>query len=72
LSISDRDKRGRVMGIYTLASDTIMLPCGNLFAGILAHFIGAPSTMLMEGICCLVGAIVFARSLLSINRALSH
>ncbi len=37
LSITDEDKRGRVMGIYTIASDTVMLPCGNLFAGVLAH-----------------------------------
>ena len=59
LSITDEDKRGRVMGIYTIASDTIMLPLGNLFAGVLAHFIGAPSTMLIEGISCVVGAAVF-------------
>ena len=38
LSIVDEDKRGRVMGIYTVASDAIMIPCGNLFAGALAPF----------------------------------
>ena len=70
LSITDEDKRGRVMGIYTIASDTLMLPCGNLFAGVLAHFIGAPSTMLIEGICCLVGATVFWQYLPQIRRSL--
>ena len=70
LSIADEDKQGRVMGIYTIASDTVMLPCGNLFAGVLAHFIGAPSTMLIEGICCGIGAMVFWRYLPLVRRSL--
>jgi hypothetical protein len=48
-----------------------MLPCGNLFAGVLAHFIGAPSTMLIEGICCLIGATVFWQYLPQIRRSLA-
>ena len=72
LTIADEDKRGRVMGIYTIASDTVMLPCGNLFAGVLAHFIGAPSTMLIEGICCAIGAVVFWQYLPAIRRTLKH
>ena len=70
LNITDEDKRGRVMGIYTIASDTIMLPLGNLFAGVLAHFIGAPSTMVIEGISCVVGAAVFWRFLPIVRRSL--
>jgi MFS family permease len=70
LTITDAEKRGRVMGIYTIASDSIMLPCGNLFAGVLAHFIGAPSTMLIEGIFCLVGAVVFWQYLPLVRRSL--
>ena len=70
LTIADEDKRGRVMGIYTIASDTIMLPCGNLFAGVLAHFIGAPSTMLIEGMFCVVAAVIFWRYLPTIRRSL--
>ena len=70
LSITDADKRGRVMGIYTIASDTIMLPCGNLFAGVLAHFIGAPFTMSLEGIFCIIGAVIFWRYLPMIRRSL--
>ena len=69
LSIADEDKRGRVMGIYTIASDTIMLPLGNLFAGVLANFIGAPSTMLIEGIFCIIGATVFWQYLPIIRRS---
>ena len=72
LAIADEDKQGRVMGIYTIASDTVMLPCGNLFAGVLAHFIGAPSTMLIEGICCGIGAMVFWRYLPIVKRSLQH
>ena len=71
LNITDEDKRGRVMGIYTIASDTIMLPCGNLFAGVLAHFIGAPLTMLIEGICCAIGAAVFWQYLPLIRRSIA-
>ena len=71
LSMTDADKRGRVMGIYTIASDTVMLPLGNLFAGVLAHFIDAPSTMLIEGIACAIGAVVFWQYLPSIRRSLS-
>ena len=70
LTIADEDKRGRVMGIYTIASDTVMLPLGNLFAGVLAHFIGAPSTMLIEGICCIIGATIFWQYLPLIRRSL--
>ena len=72
LTIADEDKRGRVMGIYTIASDTVMLPCGNLFAGVLAYFIGAPSTMLIEGICCAIGAVVFWQYLPAIRGTLKH
>ena len=70
LTIADEDKRGRVMGIYTIASDTVMLPLGNLFAGVLAHFIGAPFTMSLEGIFCVIGAVIFWRYLPTIGRTL--
>ncbi|WP_036476753.1 MFS transporter [Myxosarcina sp. GI1] len=72
LTMTEADKQGRVMGIYTIASDSIMLPCGNLFAGVLAYFVGAPSTMLIEGICCLVGAIIFWQYLPIIERSLKN
>jgi MFS family permease len=71
LTITEEDKRGRVMGLYTLASDAIMIPCGNLFAGILARFIGAPNTMIFEGICCLIGSFLFVKQLPLLKQALS-
>ena len=72
LSIVEEDKRGRVMGIYTVASDAIMIPCGNLFAGALAHFIGAPNTMVIEGICCLLGALIWIKYLPILRSSLNR
>lgn len=63
LSIVEEDKRGRIMGIYTVASDAIMIPSGNLLAGALAYQIGAPNTMVIQGICCLVGALIWVKYL---------
>lgn len=71
LKVVDEDKRGRIMGLYTLSSDAVMIPCGNLFAGGLAHFIGAPSTMVVEGILCLLGAIWFIRKLPVLKNSLT-
>jgi hypothetical protein len=39
--------RGRVMSLYML--DRGFMPAGALFAGVTAHFIGAPSTVAMMG-----------------------
>jgi MFS family permease len=61
-TISDDDKRGRVMSFYTM-SFMGMTPFGSLFAGSLASTIGAPATLLMSGIVCILGAAVFARQL---------
>lgn len=70
LAITEEDKRGRIMGLYTLASDAIMIPCGNLFAGVLARFVGAPKTMLFEGICCIIGSLIFFQQLPQLRRAI--
>jgi MFS family permease len=61
-TIVDDDKRGRVMSLYTMAyMGTI--PFGSLLAGALAHRIGAPMTVRLGGILCIVGALSFARAL---------
>ena len=44
--------RGRVMSLYML--DRGLMPAGALFAGIVAHFIGAPSTVAMMGAIVIV------------------
>jgi len=58
----DNDKRGRVMSLYT----TVFLglgPVGSLVAGSVATYFGAPQTVRIGGVGCLLGAIVFAHHL---------
>jgi MFS family permease len=52
------DKRGRVMSYYT-AAFVGMAPFGSLLAGSLAHWIGAPHTVMLTGTCCILGAVWF-------------
>jgi MFS family permease len=58
----EEDKRGRIMSLYTLAF-VGMAPIGSLVAGSVAGQIGAPQTVRIGGVCCLLGAVVFARHL---------
>jgi MFS family permease len=62
------DKRARVMGYYTMAffGGT---PFGSLGAGILAHHIGAPGTVVVTGACLLVGAAWFSLHLPNLHSA---
>ena len=50
--------RGRVMSLYML--DRGLMPAGSLFAGINAHFIGAPAAVSMMGVIVIVLALVVA------------
>jgi MFS family permease len=61
-TVVDDDKRGRVMSLFTLSFMGV-LPFGNLLVGSLASCIGAPHTLLVGGIACLLGAGLFARKL---------
>ena len=61
-TIVDDDKRGRVMSFYSMAFMG-MVPLGSLLAGVLAHFIGAPLTVILGGMCCIAGSIGFVRQL---------
>ncbi len=61
-TIVDDDKRGRVMSFYSMAFMGTV-PLGSLLSGTLAHFIGAPGTVILGGICCIAGSLVFARRL---------
>ncbi len=58
----DDDRRGRVMGFFTVAF-VGMAPFGSLLAGTAASVIGAPWTLSIGGVACLAGAGVFARKL---------
>ena len=61
-TITDDDKRGRVMSFYTMA---IMgtAPFGSLLAGTLAKVIGTPYTIMIGGLSCIAGAFFFYRKL---------
>jgi len=61
-TLVEEDKRGRVMSFYTMAVMG-MMPFGSLLSGTLAHAIGAPHTLLVGGMCCVAGALLFARKL---------
>jgi MFS family permease len=61
-TIVDEDKRGRVMSFYAMAIRG-MAPFGSLLAGGLASKIGAPNTLMIGGVSCILGALVFARKL---------
>jgi MFS family permease len=66
-TVTDDDKRGRVMSFYTIA---IMgtAPFGSLLAGSLAKIIGTPYTILVGGISCIVGAFFFYKKLPELKR----
>jgi len=61
-TIVEEDKRGRIMSLYTMAFLGVA-PVGSLVAGSVAGQIGAPQTVRFGGVCCLLGALVFARYL---------
>jgi len=66
-TIVDEDKRGRVMGIYTMAFRGIA-PFGALLAGTLASRIGALHTLVIGGGAVIIGAGLFARQLSELRR----
>jgi MFS family permease len=61
-TIVDDDKRGRVMSFYMMAFMGTA-PFGSLLAGGLASSLGAPNTLIIGGISCVLGAIIFASKL---------
>ena len=66
-SIVEEDKRGRLMSIYATAIIG-MAPIGNLFAGALASWIGAPNTLILSGLSCIIGSLLFALKLPHIRK----
>ena len=57
-TLVDENMRGRVMSYYTMAF-VGMAPFGSLLAGALAHAIGAPRTVIVSGVACILGAAWF-------------
>ena len=68
-TISDDGKRGRVMSLYTMAFMGTA-PFGSLLAGSLAKVVGVPYTFLIEGLCCIVGGLIFFSKLPRISEAI--
>jgi len=66
-TIADEDKRGRVMSFYTVAFRG-MVPFGSLLAGTVASGIGAPHTLLIGGLVCILGALWYGRKIGSLRR----
>lgn len=66
-TITDDDKRGRVMSFYTMA---IMgtAPFGSLLAGTMAKFLGTPAAILIGGLACIAGALLFMKKLPEIRK----
>ncbi len=67
-TIVDDGKRGRVMSLYMMAF-LGTAPFGSLIAGSLSSTIGASHTLQLGGVCCLAGALAFARALPAIRNA---
>jgi len=57
-TLADEKMRGRVMSYYTMAF-VGMAPFGSLLAGTLAHLIGAPRTVIVSGLACILGGLWF-------------
>jgi MFS family permease len=68
-TIVEEDMRGRVMSFYTMAF-LGTAPLGSLIAGVAADRIGAPTTILLGGIACVLAGIWFATRLPSIRAVL--
>jgi MFS family permease len=66
-TLVDEKLRGRVMSYYTMAF-VGMAPFGSLLAGALAHAIGAPHTVIVSGVACMIGSLWFWTRLGAIRR----
>jgi MFS family permease len=68
-TIVSEDKRGRVMSYYTMAFMG-MAPFGSLLAGTMAHAIGAPWTVVVNGVVVVLGGAWFTTRLPAIRRVI--
>lgn len=68
-TIVEDDKRGRVMSFYMMAF-TSTVTFGNLVAGSLATHIGAPKTLMIGGVLCIGGSLLFTKQLPEMRRSM--
>ncbi len=66
-TLSDENNRGRVLSYYTLAFRGTG-PFGAFIAGALTDKLGAPPTIRIGGICCLMGAMIYVWKLPSLHK----
>ena len=57
-TLSDEDKRGRVMG-YLAMTFTGIAPVGSMVLGAIERYTGLPAIILLSGICCIIGTLIF-------------
>ncbi|MBD2440529.1 MFS transporter [Nostoc sp. FACHB-110] len=60
--IVEDSKRGRVMSFYAMCFMG-MAPFGNLLAGTLANYLKAPNTLILGGVICILGSLLFLQQL---------
>ena len=70
-TISDPDKRGRVVSLWIMFSMGAA-PVGSLAGGWISHAIGISATYLITGVAGLAGALAFSFYVPRINKALRH
>ncbi len=66
-TIVSENKRGRVMSYYTMAF-VGMMPFGSLLAGVMAHAMGAPLTVIVNGSLVIASAVWFTTRLRGVRR----
>ncbi|MFZ5979030.1 MAG: MFS transporter [Candidatus Zixiibacteriota bacterium] len=66
-TIVDDDKRGRVMSFYAM-SFFGMAPLGSIIAGSLGSRIGTSNTVMLGGICCIIGTLFYMYRLPSLTK----
>lgn len=68
-TIVEEEKRGRVMSYSTVAL-VGMAPFGGLLAGTVANKIGAPRTVMVSGVACLLGALWFLTQITAVRKVM--
>lgn len=66
-TIVEEDKRGRVMSLFTMAF-LGMTPFGNLLGGFFANSIGASTTLIVDGVICVLASVFFSRQLPALRK----
>jgi MFS family permease len=65
-TLAEDDKRGRIMSFLTLALFGTA-PFGSLLMGTMAEHLGLPTTFMIDGIICMIGAYFFMKRATRIN-----